>query len=191
MTGHSADAQNGRPQPVTVAILVGSPQPASRTRALADEAVDALIRHQIIQPRRRDTLELGELVTITVAGRPARRHQYPAVADPFETVRTADLVVVATPSVAGTFTGLLKAFLDEIAGLPGTVAIAAAVAMPSRSHSHAGPALDAVLTELGASTPAPPLIVNSGHDQRRGADDWARRHRKAIADALANPRRPA
>ena len=148
---------------MSVVVLVGNPRPGSRTRALADAVTEALLGRR--EERREDppggvrVLELAEVVGVSFGPEPA----YGAKdgSDPFEAVRAARLLVVATPAYKGTYTGLLKVFLDQFGHkeLAGVTAVPVAVAA-SPAHAEAAAAhLRDVLAELGARVPAEPLAV--------------------------------
>ena len=100
--------------------------------------------------------------------------QDPTVAELVAGVGAADLVVVASPTYKGTYTGLLKLFLDRFAtdGLRG-------VAVPLMLG--AGPAhalapelsLRPVLTEIGASVPTRALyLLDSSYDDPAAYRRW-------------------
>lgn len=101
-------------------------------------------------------------------------------------VDLADLVVVATPTYKGTYTGLLKLFLDRFStqGLRG-------VAIPLMLG--AGPALSLapeltlrpVLVEIGACVPAPGLyVLESAYDDPAAYEPWLARARPAVFAVL-------
>jgi len=84
-----------------------------------------------------------------------------AVEDAVEQVTTADVLVVASPTYKGTYTGLLKVFLDRLPhqGLAGTVAFPLLV-MRLPQHALAVEVhLRPLLVELGATVPTPGLAV--------------------------------
>ncbi|MFC0527390.1 NADPH-dependent FMN reductase [Phytohabitans kaempferiae] len=175
-------------------VLVGNPRPASRTRTLAEATADALTA-RLAPLDGRVVLELADLVGVTFGPEPARGSG--AVADPFAAVREARLLVVATPAYKGTYTGLLKVFLDQFAAgaLAGAVAVPVAVAAAEPHLRAVSAALGDLLTELGARLPVPPLaVLESELAASGGAGDvaaaWADRHAAAIAGHLAVPASP-
>lgn len=214
-----------------VVELIGNPRAGSRTRALADALVDALLagtgpagaelagaelagtgpieRGSVGSGpadggSARDTrrvLELGEIVGISFGGAPpvatgtpaadppAADQDAAAVADPFAVVRAAKLLVVATPTYKGTYTGLLKVFLDRFGHqeLAGVVAIPVAIAASEAHRRSVGADLSRLLAELGARVPAAPLAVlePQAADPVAAAAGWVGRHRAAIVEALA------
>ena len=165
---------------VAVVELIGNPRPGSRTRALADAAVDALALDG------RVVFELSELVGITFGLEPAVAKA--PVADALEVVRAARLLVVATPTYKGTYTGLLKLFLDRFGHreLAGVVALPVAIAAAEDHRRSVGAALTELLVELGADVPAPPLAVlePQAAAPAEAAADWAAQHAPALLAAL-------
>ena len=99
----------------------------------------------------------------------------------------ADLLLVVSPTYKGTYSGLLKVFLDRLPyrGLNGATALPLLV-MDSPLHALAVEVhLRPLLTELGASVPGPGLaLLESELGQLDGVlRRWARR----AADALDRP----
>jgi FMN reductase len=181
---------------VDVVELIGNQRTGSRTRALADAAVTALAsRLSSTHTPLGDTtvLELADLVSVSFGPEPARATG--AVVDPFATVRSAGLLVVATPAYKGTVTGLLKIFFDQFErdALAGMVALPVTVAASPLHLSAVSVALRDLLVELGARVPAASLAVRESRltTQAQIAADWAERHGDAIAELLAVPRVPA
>ncbi|BCB91659.1 NAD(P)H-dependent oxidoreductase [Phytohabitans suffuscus] len=190
-------------------VLVGNPRPASRTRTLAEAAADALAARlgpplppspsSLSSPSSppslpspldgRAVLDLADLVGVTFGPEPARGSG--AVEDPFAVVREARLLVVATPTYKGTYTGLLKIFLDRFAAgaLSGTVAVPVAVAASEPHLRAVTAALHDLLTELGARLPVPALaVLEPALAANGGAGDvaaaWADRQVAAVAASL-------
>jgi FMN reductase len=142
-------------------ILVGNPKPASRTLTVAGAAADAVTRATEDAGLAgaaidRQTIDLCVLARHLLLPEPS-----PAVEEALDQVTTADLLLVASPTYKGTYTGLLKVFLDR---LPHR-ALDRAVALPLMLMGvpqHA-PAVDAylrpLLIELGAIVPVPGLAV--------------------------------
>ena len=119
----------------------------------------------------------------------------PAVEDALEQVRQADLLLVASPTYKGTYTGLLKVFLDRL----DYQALSSVVALPMlvlRLPHHALAVdlhLRPLLMELGAAAPAPGLafLEPDLDDQGPVLDQWAGRVAAALGRcaALAAPDR--
>ncbi|GAA1861559.1 NAD(P)H-dependent oxidoreductase [Asanoa iriomotensis] len=168
-----------------VVALIGNPRPGSRTRALADAAVAELsARAGLARPT---VLELGELVGVTFGPEPAVARS--PLADPFAVVRAARLLFVATPTYKGTYTGLLKVFLDRFGHheLSDVVAVPVAVAASEAHRLSVGAALRDLLAELGAAVPAPPLAVlePQAAAPAEAAARWVAAHGDTVTAALA------
>jgi FMN reductase len=157
-----------------VVVVVGNPQAASRTAALAVHVGQELA--EIVGPRTGvELIELAPLATdLTSWGDPT-------VSALKDQVLRASALVVASPTYKASFTGLVKLFLDqfghgELAGLP-TVPV-----MTGGSMEHALAVevhLKPVLVEIGASCLTRGLFVG-------GAD--VDTPDQAVADWLAESR---
>src|SRR5580704_7418513 len=93
---------------VRCVVLAGNPRPESRTLAVAAAAAQSVIEaaglinsYQVI--------DLCGLARRLLLPEPS-----PAVEDAIDQVTGADLVVVASPTFKGTYTGLLKVFVDRL-----------------------------------------------------------------------------
>ncbi len=136
-------------------VLVANPKPQSRTLSIARLAAEAVSRAAAL-PGEPQVIDLSGLARRLLLDEPS-----PAVEDALEQVRQADLLLVASPTYKGTYTGLLKVFLDRldyqalssVVALPmlvlrlpqprarGRSAPAAAAAGAGRLHPRAGPGL--------------------------------------------------
>lgn len=164
------------PTPPRTVVLVGNPKPASRT---LDAAVHV-------------ARELGGepdlVVDLAVWGPRLLDWSDAEVTALVEQVSGAKLLVVASPTYKASFTGLLKLFLDRIAGdgLVGTVAVPL---MLSAAPGHAMAAevfLRPVLTELGATVPGAALsILDRAHGDPAAYEAWLRTARPAVSALLA------
>ena len=135
--------------------IVGNPKPQSRTLTVARQAAGAI-------GEAAGLADGGQVIDLSGL---ARRLLLPepsaAVEDALELAMGADLLLVASPTYKGTYTGLLKVFLDR---LPHQ-ALAGAVAFPllvMRLPQHALAVevhLRPLLVELGATVPTPGLAV--------------------------------
>ena len=153
-----------------VAVVVGNPKPQSRTLAAATYVATQLSGN-----------EPDLVVDLADLGPALLDWSDPTVAGLVEEVGAADLVVFASPTYKGTYTGLLKLFLDRFAtdGLSG-------VAVPLMLGAGPGHALAPeltlrpVLTEIGGSVPVRGLyVVDSAFDDPAAYEPWlaaARRH---------------
>lgn len=170
-----------------VVVLVGNPRAGSRTRELADAVARALLDRLGTPPGGVQVLELAQLVGVSFGPEPA----YGARSGPdaFEAVRSARLLIVATPAYKGTFTGLLKVFLDQFGHrqLDGVTAVPVAVAATAAHAEATASALREVLVELGARVAVPPLAVPESRLAERDEllAGWAAAHAAAIAYPVA------
>lgn len=170
--------------------LIGNPRTGSRTRALADtvtrELLARLAARGIVLPAA-TTLELSEVVAVSFSpDAPARVST--TIPDPFGLVRAAKLLVVATPTYKGSYTGLLKIFLDQFkpSDLAGTVAVGVAIAAGDDHVRDVSTALDAVLIAVGAKVRAVTLALHESRlaDADGAVSEWIDKHIDALADAL-------
>ncbi len=163
--------------------VVGNPKPSSRTLAVATAAAGAITRAAGIAGSPQ-TIDVCVLARHLLLPEPS-----PAVEEALDEVAGTDLLLVASPTYKGTYTGLLKVFLDR---LPHR-ALERAVALPLMLMGipdHA-PAVDAylrpLLIELGATVPVPGLAVLESDLDR--LDDvlvpWADRTARALASSGA------
>lgn len=159
-----------------VAVVVGNPRPASRTLSAAVRLATELTG-----------AEPDLVVDLATLGGTLLDWSDPTVSGLVEEVGAADLVVVACPTYKGTYTGLLKLFLDRFAtdGLSG-------VAVPLMLGAGPGHALAPeltlrpVLSEIGAAVPAPGLyLLDAAFDDPAAYAPWLERARPAIT-ALVN-----
>ncbi|MEV0713711.1 NAD(P)H-dependent oxidoreductase [Asanoa sp. NPDC050611] len=176
------------PRVTPVVSLIGNPRSGSRTRALADAVTAALLAHLDHAAAAPTVLELGELVGVTFGAARAPRSPAPTTVDAFAAVRAARLLVVATPTYKGSYTGLLKIFLDQLPheALRDVVAVPVAIAASEAHRVAVAAALRDVLLALGADVPAPPLaVLESDADAlAAAAREWAATHATALAGAL-------
>ncbi|MFC3499722.1 NADPH-dependent FMN reductase [Micromonospora krabiensis] len=133
-------------------VVSGNPRPASRTLALATAIGDLLAR-------RHGTDDTG-VVDVATLGAGLLSSGDPATATALDLVRGADLLVVATPTYKGTFTGVLKVLLDHLPAraLDGTTAVPVVIAGVAQQASAAASHLAELLRELGADV-VPGLAV--------------------------------
>ncbi|WP_329253154.1 NAD(P)H-dependent oxidoreductase [Actinoallomurus sp. NBC_01490] len=132
-----------------VVALVGNPRPASRTHEVAVRAARALAPGTTPE-----VIDLTALAPVLLGPAPSA-----AVEDAVERAGSAGLLVVASPTYKGTYTGLLKAFLDRVRSLAGVTAVPLLV-MGSPRHALAVEVhLRPLLVELGATVPTPGLAV--------------------------------
>jgi FMN reductase len=160
-----------------VAVVVGNPKPKSRTleaasyvaTELAGQAPDLVV----------DLADLGAAIL---------DWKDETVAELVAGVGAADLVVFASPTYKGTYTGLLKLFLDRFAtdGLRG-------VAVPLMLGAGPGHALAPelslrpVLTEIGGVVATKGLyVVDSAYDDPAAYAHWLEISKPAVTALLGS-----
>jgi len=172
MTQHPAAHQTAAPPDPRPAVvtLVGNPRAGSRTlaaaRAVAARVADHLRLTTTEGGSAEDTIDLAELATELLAP------EHPRADEARDVVAGATVLVVATPVYKGSYTGLLKAFLDLYGpdGLAGVVAVPVVVS-GDPAHALAGEVhLRPLLVELGATVPVRTLALL---DSRLGGAELA------------------
>lgn len=159
-------------------VVVGNPKPESRTLGVALAAAEALADGMNL-PAGPAIVDLSVLARRLLSPEPCA-----AVEDAADQVLSADLLLVASPTFKGTYSGLLKVFLDRLPykGLRETTALPLLV-MNSPLHALAvGVHLRPLLVELGASVPAPGLAVLESELDR--LDQVLDRWTSQVAEAL-------
>lgn len=162
---------------IRTAVVVGNPKPASRTLAAATYVATAL------------TERPPDLV-VDLAGLGSTLLDWtdPHVGRLVEEVGDHDLVVVASPTYKGAYTGLLKVFLDRFASGSGLRGLAVPL-MLGGSPTHAlAPELTLrpVLTELGATVLGRALyVVDRDHEDPAAYAPWLTTHRPLVRRLLA------
>jgi FMN reductase len=135
--------------------LVGNPKAGSRTAAVAQSATRAVMTAAGVQGRH-ETVDLSALACRLLTPQASA-----VVEDAVEEVLAADVLLVASPTFKGTYTGLLKVFFDRL----GYRALASTLALPVLVMKHPEHALAVevhlrpLLVELGATVPTPGLAV--------------------------------
>ncbi|TDO52231.1 FMN reductase [Kribbella sp. VKM Ac-2527] len=147
--------------PQSVVTVVGNPKAGSRTAAAA-ASVAELLASELGTPYRID--ELVDLVTFAPAifqGERAADEDRVALEGAIELASSASVLVVATPVYKGSYTGLLKSFLDVLPAqaLAGSVVVTVTVSAAPSHKLLADLQLRPVLAELGASVPTPPVAL--------------------------------
>lgn len=166
-----------------VAVVVGNPKPASRTRQAAILVAEALAGSPP-----------GAVIDVVELGAGLLGWGDPAVAAAVEQVRQADVAVVASPTFKATYTGVLKLFLDQVptGGLAGVVAVPV---MLGGGPGHAlAPELllKPVLVELGATCPTKGLyLLDSTYTEPTALDPWLPTARAQVLAAVGQQPPPA
>ena len=168
-----------------IVVVVGNPRPGSRTAALAVELAQAV--SPIVRAGPLQVLDLAELTE--ELGAPLGSGSATRWADPLRTLHAADLLIIATPTYKGSYTGLLKSFLDHVEGgaLAGIVAVPVTT-VGSPAHTLAADVhLRPLLIELGASTPTAALVVGSGRldDPPAAVQSWVQKQAEVLRRAVS------
>jgi len=149
---------------MTVTVLVGNPKPQSRTWQAAH-----LVAERLTGAKPDADIDLATF------GAALLDWSSTEVAAAVDQVLASDLVVVASPTYKGAYTGLLKIFLDRIGG----GALAGVQAVPlmlggGLQHALAPEVfLKPVLAELGASSPTQGLfLLDSEWDSSETLTNW-------------------
>jgi FMN reductase len=131
-----------------IVVVSGNPRPGSRTSILAGAVGAALGGAGTV-------VEVGELGAGLLTPGDA------ATAAAVTAIREADVLVVATPTYKGSYTGVLKVLLDQLpaAALTGKRAVPVVTAGVAPQADAAAALLTQLLGELGAEVaPALPVV---------------------------------
>lgn len=152
-----------------IALVVGNPKPNSRTMEVGRSVADWLCRHR----------QAELTVEIDLADHAATVFDWSdqQLNDLTGAVATSDVLIAASPTYKGTYTGLLKAFLDRYPG-DGLANVTAVPIMTGGNPQHAMGielGLRPLLVELGASVPTRGLFFQMSQiDQLDSVvDEWA------------------
>ena len=153
---------------MSTGIVVGNPKPRSRTFNAAEVVIEQLTGQA--PDFAIDVADLGAGIL---------DWSDEAVAAAVEQVKTAGLVVVASPTYKATYTGLLKLFLDRFGAgdLNGVTAVALQLGGHWRHALSPEIFLKPVLNEIGASTPTSGLFLldtdaDAGFANSQTLKDW-------------------
>lgn len=164
-------------------VVVGSPTPRSHLRAAARHAAAALATRAGIEPPAA-TIDLADLGPALITGG-ARGDVGTAV----DRLTHSELLLVATPQIHGTYSGLLKVFLDHLPqlGLAHTVAVPMAVVPHLRAGHGIEDDLRLLLSDLGAWVAEPGLLLAENEiDAPNGVvDAWAEVAASHVREALS------
>jgi FMN reductase len=162
--------------PGHLAVVVGNPKPASRT-------LDAATR----VARELGGREPDLVIDLATLGADLLDWSSADISALVDEVGKSDLVVVASPTYKGTYTGLLKLFLDRFAGGTGLTGLAVPLLLgASPAHSLAPElTLRPVLTELGATVPGRGLyVIDKEYDDADAYRAWLDATRPVVAELL-------
>ncbi|MEE2038726.1 NAD(P)H-dependent oxidoreductase [Nocardiopsis sp. CT-R113] len=135
-------------------VLVAAPQSRSSVRDAALRAASEVAARAGVTSTP-DVIDLAELGPALLA------ESSEAVDAALDRVRESDVLLVASPQAHGTYTGLLKVFLDRLPelGLGHTVAVPLAVVDDLRNSHGIEEDLRILLADLGAWVAEPGLIL--------------------------------
>ena len=163
-----------------VSLVVGNPKPASRTLTAGLHVVRRISG---------DDASEGDLHVLDLAtlGPSLLDWKDPTVTEHVDRVTSADLVVVACPTYKGSFTGLLKVFLDLVPhrGLEGAVAVPVMLGAGPGHALAVEIALRPVLVELGATVPASLHLLEKTYDDPATYAEWGERTRPLVEALVA------
>jgi FMN reductase len=139
---------------VSVVVVSGHPRVGSRTTGLAEEVGRAFAT-------KRGDADPPVVVHVSKLGAGVLAADAPATADALTVIRGAGLLVVATPTYKGAYTGVLKVLLDHLPqrALDGVPAVTVVTAGIQPQATAAEGHLRDLLTELGALVTRPGLTV--------------------------------
>ncbi|MEU8611020.1 NAD(P)H-dependent oxidoreductase [Actinoplanes sp. NPDC048791] len=149
-----------------IVVVSGNPRPGSRTSVLASAVGEAL----------------GGAATVVEVGALGAGLLTPgdtATAAAVTAVREADLLVVATPTYKGSYTGVLKVLLDQLPAnaLAGKRAVPVVTAGVAPQAAAAAALLAQLLAELGAEVaPALPVVEADLPESAAIAEKYAALH---------------
>ncbi|GAA0555469.1 hypothetical protein GCM10010172_42770 [Paractinoplanes ferrugineus] len=138
-----------------IVVVSGNPRPGSRTSVLAIAVGEALAGKSGGFPP--TVIEIGEL------GPGLLTPGDEATAAAVTALREAELLVVATPTYKGSYTGVLKVLLDQLPAqaLAGKTAVPVVTAGVAPQAAAAEALLRQLLTELGAEVAAGLPVVEA------------------------------
>ena len=136
-----------------IVVLSGNPRPHSRTLHLAEE-VGAALAERLGQP-------VPHTIDVAALGTRLLQPGDGVVLDAIGRLRRASVLVVATPTYKGTYTGVLKVLLDQLPaeGLKDVAAITVVTAGVRPQAEATERHLRELLTELAAVPVTPGLAV--------------------------------
>lgn len=158
------------------AVVVGNPKPNSRTLAAS-----------IHLARELTGADPDLVVDLATSGPALLDWASPEVTDLVRRVGDADLVVFGSPTYKGTYTGLLKLFLDRFEAGTGLKGLAVPLMLGgSPAHSLAPElTLRPVLSEIGGTVPGRGLyVVDSRYQDPAAYDAWLRETRAVVRTLL-------
>ena len=149
-------------------VVAGNPKPLSRTLAAGVKLAELITG-----------LAPDNVIDVIALGPGLLGWGDPAVAEAVAAVRSSDLIIVASPTYKGSYTGVLKLFLDQFetaTGLTGSVAVPLMLGA-GPSHAMAPDLLlKPVLVEIGAIVPCQGLyLVDATAHEPESSAKWRER----------------
>jgi FMN reductase len=157
----------------TIGVLVGNPKPLSRTY----EAANLLAEMLTGQPP-------GFRIDLAQFGPALLEPENDQIERSLAQICGSDILIVASPTYKGTYSGLLKVYLDRIPaeGLRGIVAAPVMLAAAPEHALAADLLLKPVLVQLGAICPVPGLFVpESDYARLSTIETWLGHARRTIS----------
>jgi FMN reductase len=143
-----------------IVVVSGNPRAGSRTLGLAG-AVGSAIASRLGTTAGPTEIGQPAVVDVGALGAGLLVPGDPATAAAVQALKDADLLVVATPTYKGSYTGILKVLLDQLPAnaLAGKRAVPVVIAGVTPQAAAAEALLRQLLTELGAEVIEPGLPV--------------------------------
>ena len=134
-----------------IVVVSGNPRPASRTSVLA-RAVGTALAPAPASSGAGAPAQAPTLIEVGSLGPGLLTPGDPATAEALERIRSASVLVVATPTYKGSYTGVLKVLFDQLPSqaLAGKRAVPVVTAGIAPQAAAAEALLRQLLTELGA-----------------------------------------
>jgi FMN reductase len=158
---------------MTVTTVVGNPKPRSRTFHAAE-----LVAERLTGKVPDETIDLTDFGGLLL------ERADPKVAAAAAIVKSSDLVIFASPTYKGSYTGLLKLFLDRFGAdeLFGVTAVPLMLGGDLRHSLAVEVQLKPVLVEIGATCPTRGLfLVDANYDDPQSLDAWATLAERQVA----------
>lgn len=177
---------------IPVTVLVGSPRGGSRTCAVAERVgkeLGVLLAAEGVETAEPEIVDLAEIGALLPVRASRSVPLGPQVQQALDLVRRPGVLAVVSPTYKGTYTGILKLFLDmlPIDGLSGSVGVAAMTAGWAKHRAAGDQFLRPLLVELGACVPVPCLSVleDEFDDLATVINGWAGRNAPALGAVVA------
>lgn len=163
---------------VITTVIAGNPKPLSRTLAAGVRLAE------LITGKAPDNV-----IDVIALGPGLLGWGDPAVAEAVATAKSSDLLIFASPTYKGSYTGVLKLFLDQFETATG---LAGSVAVPLMLGAGPGHAmapdllLKPVLVEIGATVPCQGIyLLDGAADEPASSAKWRERWTPELLRAAA------